>query len=553
MSDTIIANVSSYPTSITSNVSSYPTVLTSNITTSDTSITSNVSAYPTAITANLSTYTTSILTNFVETTLNFLDGAGLNIENTFSQDNHFLQDVSIDGDLTGVDSITFDTAAIEANAVGKLKWNDEDGTLDLGLKGGNVTLQIGQEMVVRAVNKTDTNLLEANYQVARIRTEAEGGSQGQRLAIVLAQADNDADSVDTLGIVTENIANNQEGFITTFGIVRGIDTTGDLQGEAWKIGDVLYLSPTIAGRLTKVKPAAPNPTVIVGFVVHTNKNQGKIFVKVNNGYELDELHNVNISNLLANNDVLTYNSILGVWRNTQSLDVGSLFTDTFRIYSGANYCQINAPALTTNISFTLPNTSGTIATNNTAVMLTGTQSVTGLKTFNSQIRSTGQTLNTADSVVTRELGDVRYGTYSDILTQATVSFSTTFSTLLSVTLPVGLYQLEAFMSSSHTAGVGCQIRLGSSDNIKVGITDDYGRPLVSPITSTIISEDYNNLNPNAFRAETVGVEFRRTISGVIQVLTPNTIISLDYAQAVLTPATQSTARARAYIVAKPII
>ena len=286
-------------------------------------ITANISSYPTAITASLSTYMTSISTNFVETTLEFLDGAGLNIENTFSQDNHFLQDVSIDGDLTGVDSITFDTAAVEANAVGKLKWNDEDGTLDLGLKGGNVTLQVGQEMVVRAVNKTNTNLLEANYQVARIRTEAEGGSQGQRLAIILAQANNDNNSVDTLGLVTENIDNNQEGFVTTFGLVRGINTTGSLQGEDWGDGDVLYLSPTIAGRLTKVKPEAPQHTVIVGFVVYSHQNNGKIFVKVDNGYEINELHNVKI-NGVTNNSLLTYDSGLSVWKNTNSVNVSTL-------------------------------------------------------------------------------------------------------------------------------------------------------------------------------------------------------------------------------------
>jgi len=286
-------------------------------------ITANISSYPTAISASLSTYMTSISTNFVETTLEFLDGAGLNIENTFSQDNHFLQDVSIDGDLTGVDSITFDTTGAEASAVGKLKWNDEDGTLDLGLKGGNVTLQVGQEMVVRAVNKTNTNLLEANYQVARIRTEAEGGSQGQRLAIILAQANNDNNSVDTLGLVTENINNNQEGFVTTFGLVRNIDTTGSLQGEDWGDGDVLYLSPTIAGRLTKVKPEAPQHTVIVGFVVYSHQNNGKIFVKVDNGYEINELHNVKI-NGVTNNSLLTYDSGLSVWKNTNSVNVSTL-------------------------------------------------------------------------------------------------------------------------------------------------------------------------------------------------------------------------------------
>ena len=118
-----------------------------------------------------------------------------------------------------------------------------------------------------------------------------------------------------MGIVTENIDNNQEGFITTSGLVRGINTTGSLQGETWLDGDVLYLSPTTAGNLTKVKPIAPQHTIVMGYVVYAHNNQGKIFVKVDNGYELDELHNVRISGATGG-DTLQYNSTLSVWENT---------------------------------------------------------------------------------------------------------------------------------------------------------------------------------------------------------------------------------------------
>jgi hypothetical protein len=47
--------------------------------------------------------------------------------------------------ISGVDYIDFDTTASNAGAVARLKWNDADGTLDLGLKGGNVTLQIDKD------------------------------------------------------------------------------------------------------------------------------------------------------------------------------------------------------------------------------------------------------------------------------------------------------------------------------------------------------------------------------------------------------------------------
>jgi len=201
---------------------------------------------------------------------------------------------------------------------GSMYYNDTDGTLDLILKGGNVTLQIGQEQVVRVVNKTATNidLLEANYQAVRIT-----GAQGQRMKVDLAQATNDVLSSETIGLVTETIANNEEGFITTSGLVRGINTTGSLQSETWLDGDILYLSPTVSGRITKVKPIAPNHLVIIGYVISAHITQGTIFVKVNNGYELDELHNVKID-AVTNNEVLAYTSATDIWENKTPSEAG---------------------------------------------------------------------------------------------------------------------------------------------------------------------------------------------------------------------------------------
>jgi hypothetical protein len=193
--------------------------------------------------------------------------------------------------------------------VAVMRWNDQDGTADLGLKGGNVTLQVGQEQVTRVVNKTGVNLLEANYQAVRV-----DGAQGNRLKVALAQANNDANSADTLGLVTETINNNQEGFVTVSGLVRNINTTGSIQTETWLDGDVLYLSGTVAGQITNVKPTAPIHTVIMGYVVRAHATQGQIYVKVDNGYELDELHNVAIVTPL-NDQVLQYETATSLWKN----------------------------------------------------------------------------------------------------------------------------------------------------------------------------------------------------------------------------------------------
>jgi len=214
-------------------------------------------------------------------------------------------------DVGGVktDYVLFDTAATPTLQVGMMAWNSADGTVDLRMMGNNVTLQVGQESVARVVNKTGANLLEANYQAVKIT-----GAQGNRLKVGLARGDSDPNSADTLGLVTETIANNQEGFVTTSGLVRNINTTGSLQSETWADGDIIYLSPTTFGAVTNVKPLAPQHTVIMGFVVRAHVNQGQIYVKVDNGYELNELHNVRITSV-ANNNILLYDSTLTVWKN----------------------------------------------------------------------------------------------------------------------------------------------------------------------------------------------------------------------------------------------
>ena len=212
-------------------------------------------------------------------------------------------------------NIEFDTTPINIpTTAGSVYWNDTDGTLDLKLKGGSVTLQLGQEEVIRIVNKTNANLLESEYKVVRIRTAAEGGSQGQRLAVKLAQADTKANHTGILGLVTESILNNQEGFITTFGKVRNINTTGSLQSETWIDGDSLYLSESVPGGLTNIIPLT-HP-VQIGYVVYAHANNGIIFVKVEEGVdELKDLHDVTITAPLSSIDILQYDTISSTWKN----------------------------------------------------------------------------------------------------------------------------------------------------------------------------------------------------------------------------------------------
>lgn len=208
--------------------------------------------------------------------------------------------------------VTLDTSPTGTAAVGTTRWNDTTGTSETTLKGGNVIIKNGVDLVARVVNKVtpNTTLTKAAYQAVRV-----SGAQGQRLAVAFAQANNDANSADTIGIVIETIPTNQEGFIMTVGQLEGINTTGSLQGETWADGDVLYLSPTTPGAITNVKPTgATGHLVIIGYVEYAHANNGKLYIKVANGFEIDELHNVSIVSP-TNNQGLFYNSSNSLWEN----------------------------------------------------------------------------------------------------------------------------------------------------------------------------------------------------------------------------------------------
>lgn len=282
--------------------------------------------------------------------------------------------------------IELDQSPTGVAGVAVTRWNDTIGSTETTLKGGSVVLKNGVDLIARVVNKVtpNTTLTKAAYQAVRI-----SGAQGQRLAVELAQANNDNNSADTIGLVTETIATNQEGFIMTVGSLEGINTTGSLQGETWVDGDVLYLSPTTAGRITNVKPVAPQHLVVIGYVEYVHANNGKIYVKVMNGWELGELHDVNTSGA-TNGQVLTYNGT--IWTPT-TISAGS-GTVTSVAATGGTGISVSGSPITSSGTLTITNTAP-----DQTVSLTqgGTTTITGTYP-NFTISSADQYTGTVTSV-----------------------------------------------------------------------------------------------------------------------------------------------------------
>jgi len=134
------------------------------------------------------------------------------------------------------------------------------------------------------------------------------GTQGNLPTIAKALATGDSTSAQTFGFVQTDITNMNNGYVIVAGKLTDLDTS------AYSGGTQLYLSPTTAGTYTSTKQYAPNHLVYVGIVVRAHPTQGSIEVKIQNGYELDELHDV-IAQTPSNNDGIFYNSTSTKWEN----------------------------------------------------------------------------------------------------------------------------------------------------------------------------------------------------------------------------------------------
>jgi hypothetical protein len=132
------------------------------------------------------------------------------------------------------------------------------------------------------------------------------GGQGNLPTVTKALAVGDTTSAQTFGIVQSDITNNNNGYVVVAGGLNSLDT------QAYAAGTALYLSPTTAGAYTSTKPYAPEHIVYIGVVVRSHPTMGVIEVKIQNGYELDELHNV-AAQSPSNNDGIFYNTTTSLW------------------------------------------------------------------------------------------------------------------------------------------------------------------------------------------------------------------------------------------------
>jgi hypothetical protein len=117
-----------------------------------------------------------------------------------------------------------------------------------------------------------------------------------------------------MGLVYENINDNNNGYVIHFGHVNNIDTRGNVVSniavgdETWANGDILYVHPTVAGKLTKNEPKHS----ISAAIILDAANNGKIFVRPISYGHLNDNHDVAVSGA-TNGQFLQYNSATDYW------------------------------------------------------------------------------------------------------------------------------------------------------------------------------------------------------------------------------------------------
>jgi len=215
---------------------------------------------------------------------------------------------------------------------------------------GSITIDAtGAQEILTATVKNAESVAITKGQVVYLFS-----ATGNMPSVKLAYNTSDATSAKTFGVVSDNsIAPNGTGTVTCVGVVDKLNL------GAYNDGDTVYLGAT-PGSFTATKPYAPNHLVYVGITERANAGNGELYVKIQNGYELDEIHDVQINSPRQDGQTLIYDATAQLWKNARlTAGVGVSITNgasaiTISADGGVNYqgtwnASTNSPTLTSSV------------------------------------------------------------------------------------------------------------------------------------------------------------------------------------------------------------
>jgi predicted RecA/RadA family phage recombinase len=318
--------------------------------------------------------------------------------NQFNGSQSISGSITLSGSINNLNYISFDTASVTPVwKSGTVYWNNIDGCLDVYNAEADITLQVGQENWTRVYNGTATTI--TNGTPVRIT-----GTHGDTPKIELAQSIAVSGSVNLvnqiIGLATHNIEAGTFGYVTTQGLVRGVNT------NAFNDGDTLYVSSS-AGQLTNRAIGAPYEIIPIGEVVKAGPGgSGIIYVAVQQPLDFSDLSSVYVSGTFSDGDIFQYNGsgVNGKWRHKSISDIGLVVTSSFNSFT-SSINTFTSSVNTTTAS--LNSKTGSYATTGSNA-LTGSQIVSGSLTVTGSVAGNVIALSVASGTASI---DFRAGTF----------------------------------------------------------------------------------------------------------------------------------------------
>ncbi len=216
------------------------------------------------------------------------------------------------GQLQVIGTGNFDVIGFNTNpgvnlSQGQIDWNDTEGTLNVAITN-DTDIHIGAHQLIRVRNATGSPLYKGQA------VYASGVHANGIINPALYVANNSVPELRFIGLMLENLSNNNNGFVIDFGHMENIDTRGNVASniavgdETWADGDILYVHPTGAGKLTKVEPKYAIPVAII----LDSANNGKLFIDPRLYGTIGDLHDVDTLTA-TNGEFLQYNAASGYW------------------------------------------------------------------------------------------------------------------------------------------------------------------------------------------------------------------------------------------------
>lgn len=219
----------------------------------------------------------------------------------------------------------FNAPAVETER--RLTWSNTEQSLQIVMENG-LPLHIGKDTVYYGKNTGATSISKGMAVMANGVVGASG-----KITFERAVANGSVHQMYMIGIAAQDIAINEFGYIQEFGLISNLNT------NAWNEGDVLYFDAATAGALTATEPAAPNLKIPCAIVLRKNANTGQIFVRMHNGYRLQDLHDVYAPSP-ADGDVLVWEAVNKRWEPSTYNGSNGPFTPT--ITNGTNVASSTA-------------------------------------------------------------------------------------------------------------------------------------------------------------------------------------------------------------------